>query len=131
MTAFGVYLAHPRRFGTPMHSPEDQAAARASADLHALVRIALAAPTRSQPGQCCLQVDVVDLWRTPGNLSRGDRIALWVDSCWRGQRSPPGDDLRLCIEDLQPGTLLEVYAAAVPGAPTPEFAVLSGQAAFR
>lgn len=114
-----------------MYSPEDEAAARARADLHALVRIALAAPTRSQPGQCCLQVDVVNPWRSPGGLSRGERIALWVDSCWRGQRSPPGDDLRLPIEDLRPGALLEVYAARIPDAPHPEFAVLSGQVVFR
>lgn len=113
-----------------MYSPEDEAEARMRADLHARVRIERAQPTRSQPGQCLLQAEIVDPWRTPAGLCCGDRIELWVDSCWRGQRSPPGEDVRLAIEDLQAGGLLDVHAAAVGNGPARTFAVLLGQACW-
>lgn len=111
-----------------MYSPEDEAAARTRADLHARIRIERAEPTRGQPGQCLLEVEVLDAWRAPAGLSRGDRIRIWVDSCWRGQRSPPGEDVRLPIEDLQAGAQLDVHAASIPGGAGREFAVLLGLA---
>lgn len=110
-----------------MLSPEDEAAARESADLHAVLRVQSAQPTRTQPGQCLLTVELLQCWRAPPGLHPGDRLELWVDSRWRGQRSPPGEDVRLDLEVLQPGVRLEAWAAADPSAPA-RYAVLAGQA---
>lgn len=108
-----------------MISPEDEVAARASAELHAVLRILAAQPTRTQPGQCLLAVELLGIRRAPAGLASGDRIELWVDSRWRGQRSPPGEDVRLDIEALQPGVLLEAWARR--DGPANRFAVVLGQ----
>lgn len=110
-----------------MISPEDEAAAREAAELHAVLRIQTAQPTRTQPGQCLLTVEVQQCWRAPQGLRTGDRLELWVDSRWRGQRSPPGEDVRLDLEALQPGVRLEAWAAADPSAAA-RYVVLAGQA---
>lgn len=113
-----------------MYSPEDQAEARRTADLHARIAIVGIQPTRTQPGQCLLRAVLVEVWRAPQGLAVGDDIEVWVDSCWRAQRSPPGEDVRLCIEELVAGRQLELHARALPAAPSgpPRFAVTLGLA---
>lgn len=116
-----------------MYSPEDQAEARTTAELHARIAVIAAQPTRTQPGQCWLRAELIEVWRAPPGLAAGSVIEVWVDSCWRGQRSPPGEDVRLCIEDLVAGRQIELHARALPSDPAGQacFAVTLGLAELR
>ena len=117
----GTLLLLATRPSFAMYSPEDIADARRKAAFHLEVRVRSVAPTRTQPGQAMVEGDVTRVHRGDGRIASGAAVRFWVDSRYRGQRSPPGDDVRLDLEELLPGRYLEGYfttearaAGAVP-----------------
>ena len=94
-----------------MYSPEDVANARRGAAFHLEVSIRSVEPTRAQPGQAMVQGAVTRAWRSDGSLAAGAAVRFWIDTRLRGQRSPPGDDVRIDLEDLQSGRFIEAYFA--------------------
>lgn len=104
-----------------MYSPEDIAKARREATFHLELRVLAADPTRTQPGQAMVAGEVTRAYRADARVKAGDRVRFWVDTTRRGLRSPPGDDVRLALEELLPGRWLEGYFTA--GAKDGELAV--------
>jgi hypothetical protein len=110
-----------------MHSPEDLARARANADLHLLVRIEALEVCDPQPGRSRLRARIVAILggHSAAAVGHGMHLEIWLDTRHRGQRSPPGDDLRMDLEDLLPGSQLQAYLRADSGAHC--YQVVAGQ----
>ena len=108
----GFILLSAARPSLAMYSPEDIAAARRTAAFHLEVRMLKMEPTRTQPGQAWVTGEVTQVYRTDGRVKPGATLGFWVDTTRRGLRSPPGDDVRLELEELLPGRWLEGYFAS-------------------
>ena len=117
----GLLALAAARPSLAMYSPEDIAAARRSAAFHLELRIVSAEPTRTQPGQASVTGEVTRAYRADARVKVADTVRFWVDTTRRGLRSPPGDDVRLELEELLPGRWLEGYFN--PGAKDGELAV--------
>lgn len=113
-----------------MLSPDDADQARQNATAHFQMCIDRIAVAADQPAHCWLTGPVYALIRDRSAfLRRGDTIRLRVDTRYRAQRCPPGDDQRLCIEDLMPGARVIVFADAMNRlADGIDFQVVLGQA---
>lgn len=122
----GFVLLSAARPSLAMYSPEDIAKARRDATYHLELRVLAAEPTRTQPGQAMVAGEVTRAYRADARVKVGDRVRFWVDTTRRGLRSPPGDDVRLDLEELLPGRWLEGYFNA--GARDGELAVALRQA---
>ena len=92
-----------------VYSPEDIAHARRAAVCHLELRIDSPEPTRTQPGQVLVRAHITHVYRSRGAHAVGQQYSFWVDSIGRDQRAPPGDDVRLLVDDLAPGTFIAGY----------------------
>lgn len=113
-----------------MLSPDDCQAAQHGAAAELRLRIERIEIGPDQPAQCWL-TGVVTLLRRDhdGRLKPGETIILRIDSRHREQRCPPGDDLRLCIEELVPGVSVHAWVDPVDlEARPPIHGVVMGQA---
>lgn len=126
------YACKPSLADSGVISPEDIASARAGAGAHLRLRIEQVEIGREQPGHCWLSGSIQVLWHDrSGKLSPGMRIRLQVDSRRSMQRCPPGDDLRLQVEQLRRGVVVDAYAGAIEEAAVeaaePCYRVVCGQ----
>lgn len=110
----GLLVFSAARPSLAMYSPEDIAKARRDASYHLELRVVAAEPTRTQPGQAWVTGEVTQAYRGGGRVKAGDTLRFWVDTTRRGLRSPPGDDVRLELEELVPGRWLEGYFTTGP-----------------
>lgn len=92
-----------------MYSPEDIFQARARASFHLELLIERTEAGTALPGQSVIHGRVTRMFRGPETMKMGDSVLFPVDSQDRGQRFPPGDDVRLMVQDLMPGEYLEAY----------------------
>lgn len=107
-----VALALMASLAWAMYSPEDITKARQDAAFHLEICIERIEPTRTQPGQALIHGRVTQVLRPQTTLKKGDPVSFWVDTRHRGQRSPPGDDVRLDLEEITPGKYLEAHFTA-------------------
>ena len=91
-----------------MMAPEEYRAARAAASHWLQLRIASVKKPDRVPGVCVVSGEVTRTFRGPPPPSR--TIELEVDCKRRGERSPPGDEFRIEVEDLAAGKYLEAFA---------------------
>jgi hypothetical protein len=90
-----------------MMTPEEYRAARARASHWVQLRIGTVTPPPTLPGTCLLRGEVTRLFRGTPPAER--TIELAVECKKRGQRSPPGDEFRMDLEDLARGRHVEAF----------------------
>jgi hypothetical protein len=90
-----------------MMTPEEYRAARARASHWVQLRIDTVTPPPTLPGMCLLRGEVTRVFRGAPLAER--TIALAVECKQRGQRSPPGDEFRMDLEDLVRGRYVEAF----------------------
>ena len=90
-----------------MMSPEEYRAARDAASHWLQLRIDAVKAPRKLPGVCIVRGEVMRVFRGPPPAAK--TIDLEVECKSRGQRSPPGDEFRLDIEDLRSGRHVEAF----------------------
>ena len=93
-----------------MRPPEEYRAARAAATHWLQVRIIGVTKADQLPGICVVRGEVLRTFR--GALPATKTIDLEVECKKRGERSPPGDEFRIEVEDLVAGKHLEAFAEA-------------------
>ena len=91
-----------------MMSPEEYRAARDAASHWLQVRIDAVNAPDQLPGVCVVRGEVTRTFR--GAAPAAKTIELEVECKKRGERSPPGDEFRLDVEDLAAGRHLEAFA---------------------
>ena len=91
-----------------MMSPEEYRAARASAGYWLQLRIDRVNVPRTLPGTCIVRGEVTRMFR--GSAPATKAIDLEVECKRRGERSPPGDEFRVDVEDLRAGRYIEAFA---------------------
>lgn len=91
-----------------MMSPEEYRAARAAATYWLQLRIDAVTAPRKFPGACIVRGEVTRIFRGPA--SAANTIDLEVECKQRGDRSPPGDEFRVDVEELRPGRYVEAFA---------------------
>lgn len=104
-----------------MMSPDEYRAARTAASHWLQLRIDAASQPASLPGVCIVHGEVTRTFRGPPLVS--NTIDLEIECKRRGERSPPGDEFRVNIEDLASGRFLEAFATLRDG----RFAVVARQ----
>jgi hypothetical protein len=107
-----------------MMSPEEYRAAREAASHWLQLRIDAVKAPRSLPGVCIVRAEVTRVFRGPPPA--GKVIELEVECKARRQRSPPGDEFKVDIEDLRTGRHVEAFANARAG----RYAVAARQIEF-
>jgi hypothetical protein len=95
-----------------MYSPEDISKARRDAGFHLEICIAQTQATPTQPGRVLIQGLVTQVFFACLAIRLGHPVAFWVDSLYSDQRAPPGEDVRLDVEDLVAGRYIEAYFVA-------------------
>ncbi|MBI3918475.1 MAG: hypothetical protein HY322_15885 [Betaproteobacteria bacterium] len=90
-----------------MMSPEEYRAAREAASHWLQMRIDAVKAPRKLPGVCIVRGEVIRVFRGPPPAAK--TIDLEVECKGRGQRSPPGDEFRLDIQDFLTGRHLEAF----------------------
>jgi hypothetical protein len=93
-----------------MRPPEEYRAARAAATHWLQVRIIGVTQPDRLPGVCVVRGEVLRTFR--GAAPATKTIDLEVECKKRGERSPPGDEFRIEVEDLVAGKHLEAFAEA-------------------
>ena len=93
-----------------MMAPEEYRAARAAASHWLQLRIVAVSSPAQLPGVCVVRGEVTQTFR--GKPPAVKTIVLEVDCKRRDERSPPGDEYRIDIEDLAAGRYLEAFAEA-------------------
>ena len=96
-----------------MMSPEQYRAAREAASHWRQLRIDAVKAPRKLPGVCIVRGEVTRVFR--GSPPAAKTIDLEVECKARGQRSPPGDEFKLDIEDLRTGRHVEAFVEAREG----------------
>jgi hypothetical protein len=91
-----------------MMSPEEYRAARAAATYWLQLRIDSVKAPRTLPGACLVRGKVTRVFRGPTVSAK--TIELEVECKQRGERSPPGDEFRVDIEELLAGRTIEFFA---------------------
>jgi hypothetical protein len=91
-----------------MMSPEEYRAAREAATCWLQLRIDAVKAPRTLPGTCIVRGEVSRVFRGPTPAAK--TIDLEVECKKRGERSPPGDEFRVDIEDLRAGRFVEAFA---------------------
>ena len=89
-----------------MMSPEEYRAAREAATYWLQLRIDAVEAPGKLPGVCIVVGQVTRVFRGP---ALGKTIDLEIDCKRRGERSPPGDEFRVEIEELSAGRYLEAF----------------------
>lgn len=107
-----------------MMSPEEYRAAREAASHWLQLRIDAVKAPRKLPGVCIVRGEVTRVFR--GAPPAAKTIDLEVECKARRQRSPPGDEFRVDIEDLLTGRHLEAFAEMREG----RYAVVARQIDF-
>ena len=92
-----------------MMAPEEYRAARAAASHWLQLRILATQSPRKLPGVCVVRSEVT---RTFRGAPPAKTIDLEIECKKHGERSPPGDEFRVDVEDLVPGRHLEAFAEA-------------------
>jgi hypothetical protein len=92
-----------------MMAPEEYRAARAAASHWLQLRILATQAPEKLPGVCVVRSEVTQTFR---GVPPAKTIELEVECKKRGERSPPGDEFRVDIEDLVRGKYLEAFAQA-------------------
>jgi hypothetical protein len=100
-----VLLAIP--LANAMMTPEEYRAAREAASHWLQLRIDAVKAPRKLPGVCTVRGEIIRVFR--GTALTVKTIDLEVECKSRGQRSPPGDEFRVDIEDLLHGRHLEAF----------------------
>ena len=90
-----------------MRPPEEYRAARAAASHWLQLRISGMEASKTA-GVCLVRGEVTRTFRGPPPAAKA--IELEVECKKRGERSPPGDEFRVDMEDLVPGRYLEAFA---------------------
>lgn len=90
-----------------MMSPEEYRAAREAASHWLQLRIDAVKAPRKLPGVCIVRGEVTRTFR--GTPPAAKTIDLEVECKSRGQRSPPGDEFRVDIQDLLTGRYVEAF----------------------
>ena len=93
-----------------MMAPEEYRAARAAATHWLQLRIIGVTKADRLPGLCVVHGEVLRTFR--GAPPAAKTIDLEVECKKRGERSPPGDEFRIEVEDLVAGKHLEAFAEA-------------------
>jgi len=96
-----------------MMSPEEYRAARDAASHWLQLRIDAVKAPRKLPGVCIVRGEVMRVFRGPPPAAK--TIDLEVECKSRGQRSPPGDEFKVDIEDLLTGRYVEAFVDAREG----------------
>ena len=91
-----------------MMPPEQYRAARAAASHWLQLRITAMEAPKANPAVCVVRGEVTHTFRGPPPATK--TIELEVECKKRGERSPPGDEFRIEMEDLVPGRYLEAFA---------------------
>ena len=91
-----------------MRAPEEYRAARAAASHWLQLRITAVKTPQTMPGVCIVRGEVTRTFRGPPPAAK--TIDLEVECKRRGERSPPGDEFRIDVEDLVSGRHLEAFA---------------------
>jgi len=116
-----ILLCFSLRDAAAMMSPDEYRAARTAASHWLQLRIDAASQPASLPGVCIVHGEVTRTFRGPPLVS--NTIDLEIECKRRGERSPPGDEFRVNIEDLASGRFLEAFATLRDG----RFAVVARQ----
>ena len=90
-----------------MMSPEQYRAARDAATHWLQLRIDAVKAPRTLPGVCIVRGEVTRVFRGPPPAAKS--IDLEVECKARRQRSPPGDEFKVDIEDLLTGRHVEAF----------------------
>ena len=93
-----------------MMAPEEYRAARAAASHWLQLRVIGVTKPDRLPGVCVVRGEVTRTFR--GQPPAAKAIELEIDCKKRGERSPPGDEFRIEVEDLVAGRHLEAFAEA-------------------
>jgi hypothetical protein len=96
-----------------MMTPEEYRAAREAASHWLQLRIDAVKAPRKLPGVCIVRGEVTRTFRGPPPAAK--TIDLEVECKGRRQRSPPGDEFRVDIEDLLSGRHLEAFVEVRDG----------------
>ena len=91
-----------------MMSPEEYRAAREAATYWMQLRIDAVKAPPDLPGSCIVRGKVTRVFR--GSSPAAKSIDLEVECKRRGERSPPGDEFRVDIEELRAGRYVEAFA---------------------
>ena len=109
------------RDAAAMMSPDEYRTARAAASHWLQLRIDTAHRPAALPGVCIVRGEVTRTFR--GQPLASNIIDIEIECKRRDQRSPPGDEFRMNIEDLVNGRFLEAFATLRDG----RFAVAARQ----
>ena len=91
-----------------MMSPEEYRAARESATYWLQLRIDAVKAPHTLPGPCIVRGEITRIFRGP--IPAAKTIDLEVECKRRGERSPPGDEFRMDVEELHAGRYVEAFA---------------------
>ena len=89
-----------------MMSPEEYRAAREAATYWLQLRIDAVKAPGKLPGVCIVRGEVTRVFRGP---ALAKTIDLQIDCKRRGERSPPGDEFRVELEELLAGRSVEAF----------------------
>ena len=90
-----------------MMTPEEYRAARDAAPYWLQLRIKAVEAPKQMPGVCIVRGAVTRQFRGPPFAS--GTLRLEVECKRRGQRTPPGDEFRMEVEELASGAYLEAF----------------------
>ena len=90
-----------------MMSPEEYRAAREAATYWLQLRIDAVKAPRTFPGSCIVHGEVTRIFRGPAPAVK--TIDLEVECKRRGERSPPGDEFRMDVEELRAERSIEAF----------------------